>query len=157
MTMKPQATRNKQSSRNSSRRRPKSPQRPSYMQNDLASQFPSPSILQEYEYAAEGTVERIFKMAEDEQQQRHLRQENAISFQQKARQSGQVFGIFTLIIVILGVLKLALSGHEELAELLVKAAFFAFVFFAFFSFLVEGGKRNKSRNARRKHNDQKKT
>lgn len=144
-------------SQNTGKRRGNSSKRQSYLNNDLSSQFPSPALLQEYEYAAEGTVDRIFKMAELEQLKRNQRQENVSRLHQKARQSGQVFGILTLIAVILAVIKLALSGHEEVAKVLIMSAFGAFVFFAFFSFLIEGGRKKRQRKLRYQNNPRRNT
>lgn len=90
-----------------------------------ASILPSPTILQEYEYATEGAADRILEMAEVEQDRRHDWEEEYLRFYKKSLRIGQLFGFVLLLSVILSCVYLATNGHEHVAVYLALIAFFS--------------------------------
>lgn len=89
----------------------------------VQSVLPSPEILQEYEYASEGTVARIVEMAEVEQDRRNAWEDEYLRFHKKSLRLGQLFGFILLLSVVWGTVSLAENGHEDVAIALAASGF----------------------------------
>jgi|GEM_PF-6627234 len=89
----------------------------------IQSILPSPEILQEYEYASEGTVARLIEMAETEQDRRNEWENEYLRFHKKSLRLGQLFGFFLLVSVIWGTIYLGSIGQIDLAKILVISGF----------------------------------
>jgi uncharacterized membrane protein len=99
----------------------------------IQSILPSPEILQEYEYASEGTVVRLLEMAETEQDRRNEWEDDYLRFHKKSLRLGQLFGFLLLLSVIWGVVYLGGIGQVELAKFLVIGGFGSVAAAALFS------------------------
>ncbi len=93
--------------------------------NNQVNFLPSPQILQEYEYAAEGTVDRILEMAEVEQDRRNKWEDEYLAYYKKSLRIGQLFGFVLMLSVVMATVLLAFSGKEEVAKILAGSAFIA--------------------------------
>lgn len=84
--------------------------------------LPPPSHLAEYEKIQKGFAERIIRMAEKEQDERHRNNRMMVDSDIKAKSRGQMFGFILglLIIALAGVL--GCIGHTTLAGVLVSTA-----------------------------------
>ena len=108
--------------------------------------LPSPTILQEYEYATEGAADRILEMAEVEQDRRHEWEEEYLTFYKKSLRIGQLFGFVLLLSVVFSCVYLAVNGHEQLAVYLAVAGFFSVAFASLFESI---GRKKSSRRPSR--------
>ena len=95
--------------------------------------LPSPEILQEYEYASEGTVARLLEMAETEQDRRNEWEDDYLRFHKKSLRLGQLFGFILLLSVVWGTIYLGSNGQENVAIALSGSAFFAVAASSLFS------------------------
>jgi uncharacterized membrane protein len=113
--------------------------------NNFAPQqiLPSPTILQEYEYASDGAAARIIEMAEVEQDRRNEWELEYMRFYKKSLRLGQLFGFLLLVIIVLAVVSLANQGKDQVAQILAASAFLSVAIASIFS----GG--SMRRNARR--------
>lgn len=116
--------------------------------NPQSSVLPSPTILQEYEYATEGAADRILEMAEVEQDRRHNWEDEYLLYYKKSLRIGQLCGFILLFSVILSFVYLASNGKEIYAVYLALIAFFAVAFANFFASI--GRKKNSRRPSRSK-------
>lgn len=85
--------------------------------------LPSPEILQEYEYASEGTVARLLEMAETEQDRRNHWENEYFRFHKKSMRIGQYLGFILLCSVIWGAIYLGSIGESNLGEILAISGF----------------------------------
>jgi uncharacterized membrane protein len=85
--------------------------------------FPSPTLLQEYEYASEGTVKRLLEMAEKDQEAKRSQEVAFKAHQRRSRRLGQWLGFFTLLAVTVAIIVISLYGHDTVAAVLAAAAF----------------------------------
>ncbi len=99
----------------------------------VMSVLPSPEILQEYEYASEGTVARLLEMAETEQDRRNQWENEYLRFHRKSLRLGQLFGFFIIASVIWGTIYLGSIGKDNVAIALSVSGFFAVALSALFS------------------------
>jgi hypothetical protein len=99
----------------------------------IQSILPSPEILQEYEYASEGTVARLLEMAETEQDRRNQWESEYLRFHKKSLRLGQLFGFCLLLSVIWGTVYLGSIGQIDLARILVISGFFSVAAASLFS------------------------
>lgn len=89
----------------------------------IQSILPSPEILQEYEYASEGTVKILLEMAQVEQDRRNEWENEYLRFYKKSLRIGQLFGFILLCSVIWGTIYLGSLGQAELGNTLAIAGF----------------------------------
>lgn len=101
--------------------------------------LPPPSVLQEYEYVAEGSVDRILAMAEVEQEHRHDWEAACFKAQVKSQRIGQVLGFILALLIIFVTWKLTLLGKETVAAALGGGAFIALALPAIISTNRGGG------------------
>jgi uncharacterized membrane protein len=99
----------------------------------VQSVLPSPEILQEYEYASEGTVARLLEMAESEQDRRNAWENEYLRFHKKSLRLGQLFGFLLLVSVIWGTIYLGSIGQEKVAMVLAVSGFAAVAASSLFS------------------------
>ena len=99
----------------------------------IQSILPSPEILQEYEYASEGTVARLLEMAETEQDRRNNWENEYLRFHKKSLRLGQLFGFILLLSVIWGTIYLGSIGQAELGKVLAGSGFFSVAAASLFS------------------------
>jgi len=99
----------------------------------IQSILPSPEILQEYEYASEGTVARLLEMAEIEQDRRNQWENEYLRFHKKSLRIGQLFGFILTLSVIAGTVYLGSLGQDDVAIALAASGFFAVVLASLFS------------------------
>lgn len=85
--------------------------------------LPSASALQEYEYASEGSVERILALAQAEQEHRHDWEAAYFKAQVASQRLGQAFGFFITLFLIVSVWSLATTHHDNAAIALAAAGF----------------------------------
>lgn len=124
--------------------------------NDLSNQFPSASLLQEYEYASEGAVDKLFKIAELEQVNRHKREIELADSQRKTKRIGQLFGFLLLFVTIISVVILSFSGYKDVAKLLIICSFGVIAFSTLVSLIFSGsGVRYKNKRRNKHSNDRK--
>jgi uncharacterized membrane protein len=99
--------------------------RPRNFRNNAPAQsmLPSPVVLQEYEYAKEGSAGRIIEMAEIEQDRRNAWEDEYLRFYKKSQRIGQLCGFVLLLSVILAVIHLSDNGNIEVAQVLAVSAF----------------------------------
>lgn len=88
----------------------------------FAGPLPPPQILQKYGEIGASYPERIFVMAEKEQEMTHALQKEAISLERQLMEQqaqsfkrGQRFSVFLATIAILATIILGLNGHDYLA------------------------------------------
>jgi uncharacterized membrane protein len=111
--------------------------------------LPDPKLLQEYEYAAEGSAQKILEMAEKEQKKRLQWEESYQLFYKKTQRIGQLFGAIIVIYLIWTVRTLAEQGKDEVASTLAVAGFAMLAVVGVFSSIV-GRLRGRSRKPFRK-------
>lgn len=99
----------------------------------IQSVLPSPEILQEYEYASEGTVARLLEMAETEQDRRNAWENEYLRFHKKSLRLGQLFGFILLLSVVWGTIYLGGIGQETAAITLAASGFFSVALASLFS------------------------
>ena len=97
--------------------------------------FPSPTMLQEYEYATSGAADKILQMAQEEQQRRLAREESQLLFYKKTVRIGQFFGFIAFMTILMQVGQLINNGYQHAAMLIffgtLVVAFLTSVSFAF--------------------------
>lgn len=108
--------------------------------------LPSPEILQEYEYASEGTVARLMEIAETEQDRRNVWEDEYMRFHKKSMRLGQIFGFILLLSVVWGTIYLGSLGKDSIAIALAVSGFFSVALASLFS---EIGRRLSRRPRRR--------
>jgi len=111
-----------------------------------SSVLPSPTVLQEYEYATEGAADRILEMAEVEQDRRHNWEDDYLLFYKKSLRIGQLCGFILLFSVIFSFVYLASNGKEMFAVYLAVIAFFSVALANFFASI--GRRKNSKRPPR---------
>lgn len=99
----------------------------------VQSVLPSPEILQEYEYACEGTVTRLLEMAETEQDRRNQWEDEYLRFHKKSLRLGQLFGFVLLLSVVWGTIYLGSIGQENAAIVLAGSGFLSVAASSLFS------------------------
>lgn len=87
--------------------------------------LPSPTVLQEYEYATEGAASRILEMAEIEQDRRNAWEDDYLQFYKKSLRMGQLFGFLLLIVIVFACMSLAANQQAETGLALSAIAFFS--------------------------------
>ncbi len=133
------------------------PRNPEHNRNNTRNNFaqqqsvlPSPTVLQEYEYASDGAAARILEMAEVEQDRRNEWELEYMRFYKKSLRLGQLFGFLLLVIIVLAVVSLANQGKDQVAQILAVSAFLSVAIASVFS----GG--SMRRNTRRPKFDRQK-
>ena len=107
------------------------------MQNptNIVSVLPSPTILQEYEYATEGAANRIIQMAEIEQDRRNSWEKDYLHYYKKSLRIGQLFGFILLLAVIAAYVYLSENGNQIAAFYLAAISFGSVAISSIFSSL----------------------
>jgi uncharacterized membrane protein len=88
-----------------------------------ANNFPAAQELAEYEAVVEGGADRVLKLLEREQNQRHKWESKALKMQNLGRRFGQAMFALMIIFITYSVLTLAQSGHILNASLLTLVGF----------------------------------
>lgn len=119
--------------------------------------LPSPSIIQEYEYASEGAAKKILHMAELEQKHRQEWEGNYIRSQMRSYRLGQLFGFLVAISIIACVVHLAAEGNDFLASVVAVAGFLSLALSSIFTGQLRRrgrsyARRGRSRRPRRDSN-----
>ena len=81
--------------------------------------LPPPTMLRDYEKVHSGSSERIFVMAEKEQDHRISWEENALSASTRDSKLGQLLGFWLALFCVGGGIYLALEGHTIVAIALI--------------------------------------
>lgn len=108
--------------------------------------LPAADVIQEYEYALEGSGDRLLAMAESEQQHRQAWENHYLRSQIKSQRIGQLFGLAIAFATIAVVVSFANAGQEILATVFGTAVFIAMAVSGIVgSRLVNGGKKKRYR------------
>ena len=81
-------------------------------------QFPSATLLQEYEYATDGAANRLLDMAKEEQRQRFAREAAEDLFNKKTIRISQFFGFVAFLVILIETCILIADGKEQMAMVL---------------------------------------
>jgi uncharacterized membrane protein len=106
--------------------------------SNIIPSLPSPTILQEYEYATEGAADRILQMAEIEQDSRNDWENDYLQYYKKSLRIGQLFGFILLLAVIAAYVYLSKSGFHTSAFYLAGVAFGSVAISSVFASLSKG-------------------
>lgn len=121
--------------------------------NKFESIFPSIDVVQAFEEMHPGSVEKITKLAVDEQKHRHAMEKATLAIYEKGRRFGQFFGVLSIAIISYATITLSKMGKDENALVFCISAFVAIFGVSLFSYIKFNDK-NSRNNFRPRHNNQ---